>query len=621
MELKNCFTPNEVREALRTLPKTLTKTYDKIFDSLPKRSYIRAALQWIACSGRPLSLEELAVAAVIDPAVAKPNGSENQLAGGGKTIQEMLSKLIDVRKMERLSLQDFFDPKTKFDSLLDVAYAFERSIQYIDYPSHGVVFSHSSVRDYLLRRHDVDKSWSFSFSEDMANRFIAKSCLALIQNIPEGASLGNEAYRQGLQSLLMYVTRYWHTHAARLRAEEPGSLAHLLTKEPLAMRFLFLAKDELTRDDFGDIVGWDCFQATEPPSPEQKLQYAACSGFSCVLDTILASYPDLDVDAPTEHGSTALSLACQRKHWQIAKTLLEKGADPNKHDGMIVPLIDASEHGADEIVRELISHSADVNVEDEWDFEKTPLTAAIVADHPSTIKLLLINGADPNLMSSLGTTMSVAAKYGRHECMNLLLKHGASLEVDGIDSPSLLEYAAASGSVETIKLLLSQGLDVNEKICLMPLSEDAKLPANTYGFHYPKITISPPPPDYSTIYHSYGSPMHAAAANGYTEVVKLLVENNAAVNERSSYWETPATLAKLRGHQVTLDYLMSKGGVALEQTEVCYRRDLFVWSCYSNQGLRFYGDYDDDEDGGEDDDIQGDNVVRDDDDLTGCSGE
>lgn len=60
-----------------------------------------------------------------------------------------------------------------------------------------------------------------------------------------------------------------------------------------------MALDEYTNDSFEDIVGMKAFQ-TEPPSPEQKLRYAACSGSSCVLDIILASNPDLDVDASTE---------------------------------------------------------------------------------------------------------------------------------------------------------------------------------------------------------------------------------------------------------------------------------------------------------------------------------
>lgn len=231
-------------------------------------------------------------------------------------------------------------------------------------------------------------------------------------------------------------------------------------------------------------------------------------------------------------------------------------------------------HGADDIVRELIGHSADVNVECYEDNVNTPLTAAIVADHPSTVELLLINGANLDIISYLNP-ISVAADYGKHECMDLLLKYGASLEVWDIDCPSPLECASASGSVETVKLLLTQGLDVHEKNCLMRLPGNEMLPANTYRFRYPTVTISQPGSRFSCCFTRYGSPMHAAAAYGHTEVIKLLVENNAAVNERSHYWETPSTLAKLRGHNVTLEYLMSKGGVALEETEVCFRQDHF----------------------------------------------
>lgn len=127
----------------------------------------------------------------------------------------------------------------------------------------------------------------------------------------------------------------------------------------------------------------------------------------------------------------------------------------------------------------------------------------------------------------------MAAIYGRYECMDLLLRHGASPEVRDIDSPSLLEYASASGSIETVKLLLTHGLDVNEKNCLMPLSVDETSSTNQYEFNYPRVYISQPGSRFSCYHDSYGSPMHAAAAYGHTEVVKLLVENNAAINERS----------------------------------------------------------------------------------------
>ena len=517
MELKSCSTQKDVREAFRTLSKTLKETYDRILDSVPQpnQSYIRAALHWIACSARPLSLDELAVAAVIDPAVAKPNGSENQIFGGGETIHKMLSKLIDVHKVEHVSLGDILRQKPR--SNLDAFDNLSRACENLKHPGPTIVrFSHSSVRDYLLQRHDdTVVSRSFSFSEDMAHRFITKSCLAYIQKMFETASVGNKVYGGSWACLLMYLASYWHTHSARLPDEESGSLAHLFN-EPLAVRFLLMATDECTRYSSRDMLGLKDFKM-KPLSPEQKLQYAACSGFSCVDDGILASNPDLDVDASSELVGTALSAACERRHWQIADALLKRGADPNKHDEREFPLFPASMHGADDIVQELINHGANVNIECDIEGENTPLEVAIEASHPSTVELLLINGADPEFPCGYETPMSVAARHGRHECMGLLLKHGASLKVPNMDFPSLLELASASGSVETVKLLLTQGLDVDEENCLMPLSEDRMLPACTYRFNYPGICIKEPTPSCYVEHVSYGSPMHAAAAYSFLQ--------------------------------------------------------------------------------------------------------
>ena len=597
MELKDCSSPEQIREVLRTLPQTLEETYDRILGSVHKRNrrYIRAALQWIACSARPLSLDELAIVAAIDPAVAKPNGSENQLVGGGEAIHKMLSKLIDVHEVERVSFFDFVYRQPKSTSITGVLNDIKRMRKELEYPGPNIVkFSHSSVRDYLLQRHDhANVSSSFSFSEDMAHRFIAKSCLVFIQDMSETLRLGNKAYGVGDESFLKYLTRYWHTHAARLPDKEPGSLAHLFNEVPVAVVFLLMARDEHTGEPFEDLVGYK--SETKTLTPGQKLQYAACSGVSCIVDILLASSPDLDVNAPTETGMTALSFACERKHWQIANTLLKHGADPNKHDQMTVPIFSASMYGADDTVQELISHGADVNVECDKSDEDTPLTAAIVACHPNTVELLLNNGADPYLNSSLGIPTSVAARYGRYECLDLLLKRGASLIRPDTDSPTPLDYASASGSAEIVRLLLRHGMGVDGS--LMRLDSDRMMvPTNTYQFKYPYVTSVPSSPEYrfSFVYESYGSPMHAAAAYGHTEVIKILIENKAAVNERSHYWETPSTLAKLRGHEEALECLLKNGGVVSEHASACYRQDRF--KTWNDSSEWFFEDIDQEDD-------------------------
>lgn len=218
MELKSCGTATEVRETLRTLPKTLEEHYERIFCSIPQRhqSRVRAALQWIACSARPLTIDELAVAVVINPDAEE---SCEPLSAGSQAIHQMLSKLIDVEKVEPASLQF----KVKHESFREILDHLTRCKDTL--ADHGlnpnlttVKFSHSSVREYVLQQQDGPIQPSrFSFSMDTANRFIARSCLAYIQE-PSCAKL---------PGLLMYLMRYWHVHAARLPNEEPASLIRL----------------------------------------------------------------------------------------------------------------------------------------------------------------------------------------------------------------------------------------------------------------------------------------------------------------------------------------------------------------------------------------------------------
>ena len=94
-----------------------------------------------------------------------------------------------------------------------------------------------------------------------------------------------------------------------------------------------------------------------------------------------------------------------------------------------------------------------------------------------------------------------------------------------------------------------------------------------YKFKYPNVTRVDPPFSYPE--EIIGSPMHAAAAFGHTEIVKILIENGAAVNVKSHYWETPATLARLRGYKATWEYLLLHGAIDTEQTTVCHNCDSF----------------------------------------------
>lgn len=66
--LRKCLKPSAIRKTLTELPKDLDETYDRILNKIPEE-YIpeaRCALQLLAVSFRPLTIDEVAEAVAID---------------------------------------------------------------------------------------------------------------------------------------------------------------------------------------------------------------------------------------------------------------------------------------------------------------------------------------------------------------------------------------------------------------------------------------------------------------------------------------------------------------------------------------------------------------------------
>ena len=67
--MKKCLTPAMVHAELKRMPETLDQTYDRILQAVPPlhQQFVQSALYWLAFATRPLQLQELAEAAIVDP--------------------------------------------------------------------------------------------------------------------------------------------------------------------------------------------------------------------------------------------------------------------------------------------------------------------------------------------------------------------------------------------------------------------------------------------------------------------------------------------------------------------------------------------------------------------------
>jgi ankyrin repeat protein len=187
-----------------------------------------------------------------------------------------------------------------------------------------------------------------------------------------------------------------------------------------------------------------------------------------------------NVNIPNDLGVTPLFLACSNGNGQIAAKLLTAGANPNMGtpSGQ-TPLMTAARSGSVEATKALVSHGANVNAA-ETARGQTALMWAAANRHASVVRALLEAGADIKARSRTSrvrvivggegatevetggsTALFFAARSGDVESAKLLVKAGANVNETTPDRNSVLAFAAHSGHREFTRFLLESGADPN----------------------------------------------------------------------------------------------------------------------------------------------------------------
>ena len=129
----------------------------------------------------------------------------------------------------------------------------------------------------------------------------------------------------------------------------------------------------------------------------------------------------------------------------------------------------------------------------------------------SILKILLVHGADPNLLSEVNNRRThpaaAAALRDRSRCVKLLLKNGASLSVMERSEPNPLVVAAERGSVDSLRLLIDFGFNVNTRV-------DIEFNGVGSTYHY----ISP------LFNRQYATPLGRAASKGSLACINILLQ-------------------------------------------------------------------------------------------------
>lgn len=448
-------TEERILERLGKLPDSLDATYHEIWERIRQKpsggnAFAERAFQWILCSYKPLTTEQLVITMMLDPDSDSEDNLQLELTE--EAINDLSGGLL---KLERVST------------------------------SHCVWrFSHLSVREYLEKHH---------FRSSQPHLFVGMACLKYMTTSASDArqlwssalSPGNTAmwtkhtnpnYCRQRHSAMIdptkdlcdYFQHNWHLH---VMMREGSQVLENERLQILLKRFLGSVRGSseayqswVQRMD----LPHSRIRSTRKrllPSSSPVFGMSAFGFFHLLRDWWEDS--DLDLNLCNASGTSLLSLAIEADSPSVWRFLLQREVE--LENGTPLPLAQAFASNSNPAVEVLLQKGAKVNplvsgvpptirqLSDLW--KTIPLLAAIAQsnDSSSSLQLMLKAGAKVNFETPGGTPLEYALAHEKWDVVDALLNSGAEIR----RPTKCLLHAASGGHCNFIKLFLDHGADVN----------------------------------------------------------------------------------------------------------------------------------------------------------------
>ncbi|MBV9507092.1 MAG: ankyrin repeat domain-containing protein [Acidobacteriia bacterium] len=205
--------------------------------------------------------------------------------------------------------------------------------------------------------------------------------------------------------------------------------------------------------------GFACV-ARATQTPDSGLPEAARTQDHSAIRTLLGQ--KADVNAHSSDGSTALLWVAHWNDVDTADLLLRAGADPNlANDFQITPLSEACVNGSAPLVRLLLKSGAHPNTAIATG--ETPLMTCAKTGNADAVRMLIEYGAmvDAKEPTQNQTALMWAAAERHPEAVKALIEAHADLKANSKQGFTAVHFAARVGDLESLKLLLAAGVDIN----------------------------------------------------------------------------------------------------------------------------------------------------------------
>ncbi|KAJ4183501.1 hypothetical protein NW759_017070, partial [Fusarium solani] len=494
----------QIEAVILRVPQELDTLYRQLIQSMSLDSL--KLVQWICFATRPLSLDELRWAMLVDADCPHRSLYECQAAGDYPSDDDGMK-----RRVQTLSC-----------GLAEVTSPVHQGLfgrqGFIG--SGRVQFIHQSVKDFFVEKglSALDESAKTEFVVGIAHHRLSRTCIRYLAMEEIGRSASHDPYSLGSSfPFLHYATTSWVAHtkqsdAISISQEDlleyfAGPLNTLMERWVRVYRIL---------ERFSD----DC-----PPEGTSLVHVMSRYGVIGALWAILerAEQVGINIDGKDSDSRTPLWWAAAKGHEAVVRLLLDRGAhtEAADKDGW-TPLWRAAANGHEAVVRLLLDRGAHTEAADKNG--RTLLWRATKNGHEAIVRLLLEKGAHTEAADKDGwTPLSRAAANGHEAIVRLLLDRGAHTEAADKDGWTPLWRAAANGHEAVVRLLLDRGAHTEA--------------ADGYG----RTLLS------------------WAAEGGHETVVRLLLDRGAYTEAVDRWGQTPLWWAAERGYEAVVRLLLDRG--------------------------------------------------------------
>ncbi|KAI7158046.1 hypothetical protein KC349_g5195 [Hortaea werneckii] len=515
--------PKYIEDVLRSLPKTLDETYERILCAIEERYRPEALtlLRWITYSTTPLTLGQLAEAAIIDPSGEGTVDFDNR--GNIEDSVDILCGLIliyekhyghgtdnshDIDDGQDLSSNHL--PRQSDTAIESCALKLK--------PESKVRLAHFSVKEYLESQRILDgKATDFELDAAREHRFLAQSCMTYLMHCSNDTTKLPPWEVRDRYPLLYYSAMTWYYHSSLQSDGDLDREIQILTN--LTFTHRWLRHDNSLRTQH-ELRAFEKL-TLNGSAHAQAIYFASSVGLQKVAELLLAA--DAEVNASGGFWGSALQAASINGIMNIVELLIATGADVNASGGYFGNALQtAAAEGRIEIVERLLSAGADVNAQ--GGKYGNALQAASWQGSTDVVARLLTAGADVDAQGGrCGNALQAAAESGSIEVVERLLAAGANVNAQGGKYGNALQTAASEGSIEVVERLLTAGANVNAQ----------------GGY--------------------FGNALQAAAFDGSIEVVERLIAAGADVNAQGGYYSNALQAAAFDGSIDIVERLLTAG--------------------------------------------------------------